>query len=90
MSEEQTPEVPVRFYRSEAGREPVLDWRRGLDKKDRRTIGLDLVRVQFGWPLGSALTAAKPVYSPAYRVFSRPDARRAARVHQENAENTRG
>ena len=55
MSEEQTPEAPVRFYRSEAGRDPVLDWLRGLDKKDRRTIGLDLVRVQFGWPIGMPL-----------------------------------
>ena len=55
MSEEQTPEVPVRFYRSEAGRDPVLDWLRGLDKEDRRTIGLDLMRVQFGWPIGMPL-----------------------------------
>ena len=55
MNEEQTPEVPVRFYRSEAGRDPVLDWLRGLDKEDRRTIGLDLMRVQFGWPIGMPL-----------------------------------
>lgn len=55
MSKEQNPEMPVRFYRSEAGRDPVRDWLRGLDKDDRRAIGLDLMRVQFGWPIGKPL-----------------------------------
>src|SRR5687768_17088216 len=55
MGKEQPPEVPVRFYRTEAGREPVLEWLRGLDKDDRRAIGLDLMRVQFGWPIGIPL-----------------------------------
>jgi phage-related protein len=48
-------EVPVRFYRSAAGREPVLEWLRGLPKDDRRAVGLDLMRVQFGWPVGMPL-----------------------------------
>jgi len=43
--DEQNPEVPVRFYRTEAGVSPVLDWLRGLDKADRRAIGLDLMLV---------------------------------------------
>lgn len=51
MSKAPVPEVPVRFYRSEAGREPVLDWLHGLENGDRRAIGLDLMRVQFGWPM---------------------------------------
>jgi hypothetical protein len=46
------PEVPVRFYRTEAGGSPVLDWLRGLDTDDRRAVGLDPMRVQFGWPIG--------------------------------------
>ena len=52
MSKEQNPEMPVRFYRTEAGGAPVLDWLRSLDKDDRHAIGLDLMRVQFGWPIG--------------------------------------
>jgi len=52
---EQNQEMPVRFYRTEAGGSPVLDWLRGLDKEDRRAIGLDLMRVQFGWPIGRPL-----------------------------------
>ena len=55
MADRQVPEVPVRFYRSDTGREPVLEWLRGLDKEDRRTIGLDLMRQQFGWPIGMPL-----------------------------------
>lgn len=55
MAKEQTPEVPVRFYQTGGGKEPVLDWLRNLDKDDRRAIGLDLMRVQFGWPIGMPL-----------------------------------
>jgi phage-related protein len=28
---------------------------RGLEEADRRAIGLDLMRVQFGWPIGMPL-----------------------------------
>jgi len=49
------PEIPVRFYCTAAGREPVLEWLRGLQKEDRRAVGLDLMRVQFGWPIGMPL-----------------------------------
>ena len=45
----------MRFCCTEAGRSPVLDWLRGLDKADRHAIGLDLMRVQFGWPIGRPL-----------------------------------
>ena len=58
MGKEQSPEMPVRFYRTEAGRSPVLDWLRGLDKDDRHAIGLDLMRVQFGWPIGRPLVGS--------------------------------
>lgn len=57
-AKEQTPEIPVRFYRTEAGRAPVLDWVRSLDKADRNAIGLDLMRVQFGWPIGRPLVGS--------------------------------
>ena len=32
--DDRNPEVPVRFYRTEAGGSPVLDWLRGLDKDE--------------------------------------------------------
>jgi phage-related protein len=55
MVDERTPAVPVRFYRTAAGAEPALEWLRSLDRPDRRAIGLDLMRVQFGWPIGMPL-----------------------------------
>jgi hypothetical protein len=33
----------------------VLDWLSNLDKEERRIIGVDLMRVQFGWPIGMPL-----------------------------------
>jgi phage-related protein len=33
----------------------VLDWLRGLDDADRHEIGLDLMRVQYRWPIGMPL-----------------------------------
>ena len=58
MTKEQNPEMPVRFYCTATGGSPVLDWLRGLDKTDRRAIGLDLMRVQFGWPIGRPLVGS--------------------------------
>ncbi len=55
MTKASSPEAPVRFYRSGTGKEPVREWLRDLDSDDRRAIGLDLMRVQFGWPIGMPL-----------------------------------
>lgn len=55
MAKERAPEIPVRFYKMDGGTEPVLEWLRSLDRGDRRAIGLDLMRVQFGWPIGMPL-----------------------------------
>ena len=33
MAKEHAPEILVRFYRTEAGTEPVLEWLRGLAKE---------------------------------------------------------
>jgi phage-related protein len=41
-----------------SGRAPVLDWLRSLDQEDRRAIGLDLMRVQLGWPIGRPLVGS--------------------------------
>jgi hypothetical protein len=32
MVKEHAPEIPVRFYRTEVGSEPVLEWLRSLDR----------------------------------------------------------
>jgi phage-related protein len=50
--------IPVLFYRTRGGAELVRDWLRSLDERDRHAIGLDLMRVQFRWPVGMPLCRA--------------------------------
>lgn len=50
--------LPIVFYATSAGREPVRDWLKDLDKEDQREIGGDILAVQQGWPLGLPLCRA--------------------------------
>jgi phage-related protein len=78
MSKTSSPEVFVRFYCSEAGREPVREWLQGLDAGDRRTIGLDLMRVQFGWPIGMPLV--RSLKDGLWEIRSSLPSQRIARI----------
>jgi len=49
------PMLDVRFFRTDAGSEPVREWLKDLPAIDRKTIGEDIKTVQFGWPLGMPL-----------------------------------
>jgi len=51
----ETRPLPIRFYRTESGSEPVRRWLRSLPKEERKIIGDDIKTVQFGWPLGMPL-----------------------------------
>ncbi|WP_349573134.1 type II toxin-antitoxin system RelE/ParE family toxin [Azotobacter salinestris] len=42
----------VKFFRTEAGNEPVREWLADLPKESRRLIGMDIKTVQLGWPIG--------------------------------------
>jgi phage-related protein len=50
--------IPVVFYRSRVGNEPVRLWLRELTAEDRRLIGTDLKRVQEQWPIGMPVCRA--------------------------------
>ena len=50
--------IPVVFYRTRGGAEVARDWLRSLDERDRNAVGLDLMRVQFRWPVGMPLCRA--------------------------------
>ena len=47
--------LSVVFYRTESGREPVRDWFATLSREDKKSIGIAIKTVQFGWPLGMPL-----------------------------------
>jgi phage-related protein len=52
-----TTERPLRvvFFKTDAGNEPVREWLKGLPKEDRKTIGADILTVQYAWPVGKPL-----------------------------------
>jgi len=50
--------VPLVFFRTDAGSEPVLDWLRELPRLDRRVVGAGLKDLEFGWPIGMPLCRA--------------------------------
>ena len=47
--------LPVVFFRTEGGNEPVREWLKKLPADERRIIGEDLKTLQFRWPLGMPL-----------------------------------
>ena len=49
------PVLDVRFFCTDAGKEPVREWLKELTPIDRKAIGEDIKTVQFGWPLGMPL-----------------------------------
>jgi phage-related protein len=49
---DRTKKLQASFYETPAGREPVREWLRSLQAPDRATIGKDIAKVEFGWPIG--------------------------------------
>jgi len=47
--------IAVVFFRTEAGNEPVREWLKDLSREDRKTIGTDILTVQYAWPIGKPL-----------------------------------
>ncbi len=70
--------IPVNFYRSDTGREPVRDWLKDLGRPDTLVIGEDIRVVQMGWPLG--LPACRPMGDGLYEIRSSLPNGRIARV----------
>ncbi|MBF0344310.1 MAG: type II toxin-antitoxin system RelE/ParE family toxin [Nitrospirae bacterium] len=71
-------EIPVIFYRTSQGADPVREWLRDLPNEDRRTIGFDLTTVQLGWPVGMPL--CRSLGSGLWEVRSTLPSRRIARL----------
>ena len=78
MASAPLKEIPVFFYQTPTGAEPVRDWLRSLPDADRRTIGLDLATVQVGWPVGMPL--CRPLGGGLWEVRSTLPSHQIARV----------
>ncbi|MCV0396116.1 MAG: type II toxin-antitoxin system RelE/ParE family toxin [Rhizobiaceae bacterium] len=60
--------IVARFYRTDAGNEPVRTWLLSLDTDDRRTVGKDIATVEFGWPVG--MPVCRPLREGLFEVRS--------------------
>lgn len=49
---DRSKKLPARFYISQTGRNLVREWILELPSDDRQTIGKDIQKVEFGWPIG--------------------------------------
>jgi phage-related protein len=78
VTAEPLRKIPVMFYRTVGGAEVVRDWLRGLDERDRHALGLDLMRVQFRWPVGMPL--CRPMGEGLWEVRTNLAEGRIARV----------
>ena len=70
--------LPLRFWRTLSGREPVREWLNDLPVEDRRVIGRDIAKVQFGWPIG--LPLCRPLKDGLWEVRSSLTSKREVRV----------
>ena len=56
----------------------MREWLNALPRDDQRTIGRDIAKVQFGWPVG--LPLCRPLRGGLWEVRSSLPSRREARV----------
>ncbi|MET0544944.1 MAG: type II toxin-antitoxin system RelE/ParE family toxin [Caulobacterales bacterium] len=75
---DRSKKLPARFYVSSTGRNHVRDWILELASEDRRTVGKDIQKVEFGWPIGRPHCA--PLGHGLWEVRSDLDSNRIARV----------
>lgn len=43
--------IPLSFWQSDTGKEPVREFLHSLPFDDKKIVGRDLSRLQFGWPI---------------------------------------
>lgn len=70
--------IPIVFYRTSAGTEPVREWIKSLEEQERRLIGQDLARVQWRWPVGMPL--CRSLGHGLWEVSTKMPGNRSARI----------
>ncbi len=70
--------IPLVFFQTTAGNEPVRDWLKELPREDRQAIGQDLLRVQYRWPVRMPL--ARPLGQGLWEVRTSLAGNRISRV----------
>jgi phage-related protein len=70
--------LQARFFESGTGRKPVKEWLLDMSRDDRRLIGKDIQKVEFGWPIG--MPYCRPLGRGLWEVRSNVTDGRIARV----------
>ena len=79
MTEDPPPQkIPLIFFRTRAGSEPVREWLKELPEDERHAIGKDLLRAQWRWPIGMPL--CRPLGNGLWEVRTNLPTKRTARV----------
>jgi len=79
MADDPPPQkIPLIFFRTDAGSQPVREWLKGLPEAERHTIGKDLLRAQWQWPVGMPL--CRPLGGGLWEVRTHLPTKRTARV----------
>jgi phage-related protein len=74
----QPKKIPLIFFRTAAGSEPVREWLQKLPQVERQAIGTDLMRAQWRWPVGMPL--CRPLGSGLWEIRTDLPTNRTARV----------
>jgi phage-related protein len=75
---DRSKKITGRFYAAASGRRPVREWLFDLSKNDRRAIGKDIQKVEFGWPIG--MPYCRPLGHGLWEVRSSLTGGRIARI----------
>jgi len=78
MHDERPRKIPLIFFCSPSGSEPVRDWLRELVEEERQAIGRDLLRAQWRWPVGMPL--CRPMGNGLWEIRTDLPTKRTARV----------
>jgi len=75
---DKAKKIFANFYKLDSGKEPLREWLLKLDRDDRRIIGKDIQKVEFGWPIG--MPYSRKLEKGLYEVRSNLSNGRIARV----------
>ena len=74
----QPQKIALVFFRTQSGNEPVREWLKDLPEAERQSIGRDLMRAQWRWPVGMPL--CRPLGQGLWEVRTDLPTKRTARV----------
>jgi phage-related protein len=79
MSEAPSPrKIPLVFFRTGKGTEPVREWLKQLPEAERHAVGKDLLRAQWRWPVGMPL--CRPMGDGLWEIRTDLSTKRTARA----------